>query len=101
MRNKILKIAGGIAAYAAMASNAFASSLDTAIASASTTFNTTTGFSIGDFVTYGVDLLKQGIGLGLYVFQQTWPVWLAIAAILIVIRIAKHGWSFIGFGGSR
>jgi len=64
------------------------------INTATTSFLTTTGFDVSEVITYMIGLLQQGIGLGLGVLQQTWPVLLAIGAILGVVFIARKAWAF-------
>lgn len=68
--------------------------MDTIIATASTTFNSTTGFSIASVVDYMSDLIKLVIGTGLAVLQALLPWILALAAISAVVWLLFRAFKF-------
>jgi len=71
--------------------------MDTIIATASTTFNTSVGFGLGAVRDWVFDQALVILGFGLYIFQTLLPVILVFAGISIgvylVYRVLK--WAHI------
>jgi len=61
--------------------------MDTIISTASTTWNTTIGFSWGEVIDYMVDLGKLVAGTGLGLLQDLVPVLLVLAGISAVVGL--------------
>jgi len=68
--------------------------MQTIINSATSTFATTTGFTLASLVDFMTDLLTLTIGTGLGVLEQLWPVILAIIAIGAVVGLIWRAISF-------
>jgi len=68
--------------------------MQTIINSATSTFATTTGFTLASVVDFMTDLLTLTIGTGLGVLEQLWPVILAIIAIGAVVGLIWRAISF-------
>jgi len=67
--------------------------VDTLISNASTTFDSTIGFSWGSVLDYIGSLIKLVIGMGAGVFQSSFGWILVLAAIGLVYGLLCLGWS--------
>lgn len=95
MRNKIILTGTVIGSWFAPFIYAHADTLASTTAAAGAQFESTTGFTFASVVDFAKGLLMQALGLGLYVLQQTWGVWLAILAIGAVIGLIWLGVRFM------
>jgi len=68
--------------------------MDTIISTASSTFETTTGFTIASVVDFMGDLIKLVIGTGLGVLQALLPWILALAAIGAIVWLLFRAFRF-------
>lgn len=68
--------------------------MQTIIDTASTTFETTTGFSLASVVDFMSDMIKLVIGTGLGVLQSLLPWILALVAISAVVYLLYRAFSF-------
>lgn len=68
--------------------------MDTIVNTATSTFNTTIGFTLADAVDWGVDLLKLILGTGLAVLESLMPVILVLGAIGACVYIAYRAFRF-------
>lgn len=59
------------------------------IDTATSTFNTTTGFTVSSVVDYAGGLVKLGIGTGLGVLQNLWPWILALVGIAVIVGLIR------------
>lgn len=68
--------------------------MDTIIANATSTFNTTVGFEISDVVTWMGDLLKLVMGTGLGLLQALLPWIVALAVISAIVYFLYKAFRF-------
>jgi len=68
--------------------------MDAIITSASTTFNTTTGFSLSSVVDFMTDMITLVIGTGLGVLQALLPWIVALVAIGAVVWFLFRAFRF-------
>lgn len=68
--------------------------MDGIVATASTTFNTTTGFTISSVVDWMGDLLKLVLGTGLAVLESLIPWIIALVAIGAVVYFLYRAFRF-------
>lgn len=68
--------------------------MESLIATATTTFASTTGFSLQSVVDFAVDKIKLVLGTGLGVLDAVLPLVAALVAILIVVGLIGWGWKY-------
>lgn len=92
---KAIVAIAAVGSYVIPFANVRADTLASTTAAAGAKFEATTGFTFQSVVDFTVSLLMQALGLGLYVLEQTWFVWLSILAIGAVIGLIYMGVRFI------